>query len=351
MPDPRPDPGALLSRWIESIEADDVLVVDVDHAETGATVARSTRKFVRFVSTHWGVHKALLEAGFISRFGIDMPPEAAQGAVVFLAKGKERVQVRLEAVASWLPDHAPLWLIGPKRGGAASARPLLERYAAVEGMESGKHCKLVRAWALHGEAPTPLADLASVSSLERGGRTLQVVSFPGVFGHGGLDDGTAMLLDTLDRVGVPTGRVLDVGAGTGVVGAWLASCGAEVCLTDVDAYALEACRRTLAVNRLEGPSVVASDALEDVEGVFEAIVSNPPFHTGFSVDHGVTERLVERAPDHLVPGGTLTLVVNRFLPVPGVLERVFGGFEVLAEDGRYRVYRATLSDRGAAGRR
>ncbi len=34
------------------------------------------------------------------------------------------------------------------------------------------------------------------------------------------------------------------------------------------------------------------------------------------------------------------MVANAFLPYPDLLERAFGGFEILADDRRFRVYRA-----------
>lgn len=50
--------------------------------------------------------------------------------------------------------------------------------------------------------------------------------------------------------------------------------------------------------------------------------------------------LIREAPDHLRPGGQLVIVANAFLPYPDLLERAYDGFELLAEDRRFRVYRA-----------
>ncbi|WP_372613976.1 class I SAM-dependent methyltransferase, partial [Halomonas sp.] len=116
--------------------------------------------------------------------------------------------------------------------------------------------------------------------------------------------------------------------------------GARVTAVDVNAFAVEATRRTLAANGLSA-EVLASDVYSALgERRFSVIVSNPPFHQERAIDYGPAGRLITEAPDHLAPGGQLLLVANAFLPYPDMLTRAFGGFEILAEDRRFRVYRA-----------
>jgi 16S rRNA (guanine1207-N2)-methyltransferase len=175
---------------------------------------------------------------------------------------------------------------------------------------------------------------------------LKLVSHPGVFGHGKLDDGTRLLLGELPGVlGESLGDVLDLGCGDGIIAAWLARRGARVIATDVNGFAVEATRCTLEANGLAGEAL-ASDvysalgARRDGSRRFDAIISNPPFHQERAIDFGPAGRLILEAPDHLNPGGQLLLVANAFLPYPDLLTRAFGGFEILADDRRFRVYRA-----------
>ena len=73
---------------------------------------------------------------------------------------------------------------------------------------------------------------------------------------------------------------------------------------------------------------------------FAVIVSNPPFHQERNIDYGPAGRLMREAPGRLQPGGKLLLVANAFLPYPDLLEGAFGSFDTLADNRRFRVYRA-----------
>lgn len=347
MADPKADPTALLERWIDQIEAEDVVIVDPPSLAAARILASATHKGMRFLCRDYAVHRTLDRAGLLSEFGVEMPAERPEGIVVFLPKGKARIQMTVRAAASALADHAPLWFVGPKRGGIGSARTDLEEVASLESVDSGKHSKLLRSYVVAPQQPVPLSDLESHWTLEIGDRGMQVASYPGVFGHGRLDDGTRLLLETLRDVRTP---LLDLGCGAGVIGAWFAAAGGEVVMADTDAFALRATRRTLALNHLYDVDVRPSDVFSDIDGRFADIVSNPPFHKGFETDHSITQRLVDGAPDRLLPGGRLTLVTNRFLPTAAQLERRFGGAEILAETGRFRVARAELSGRAVGGR-
>jgi len=241
----------------------------------------------------------------------------------------------LAMVASALPEDAALRVVGTRRGGIESAGQEIDKVATRLGVESGKHARLIMA-RTRGRLPASLEAFASEWELITESGRLRIASFPGVFSHGRLDDGSRFLLDTVPSL---PGPLLDVGSGAGVLGAWYARGGATpVTLVDADALAVEASRRTLELNGIEGRAEPA-DVLPSA-GAFAAIVSNPPFHRGVETDHRVTTALVSGAPSRLLPGGTLTLVCNRFLPVQALLDQAFGSHRVLADDGRYRVYRS-----------
>jgi 16S rRNA (guanine1207-N2)-methyltransferase len=90
--------------------------------------------------------------------------------------------------------------------------------------------------------------------------------------------------------------------------------------------------------------VLASDvysALGDER--FDLIISNPPFHQEREIDYGAAGRLIAEASGHLTKGGKLVLVANAFLPYAVPLERAFGTFDVLADNRRFKVYRACIA--------
>lgn len=176
---------------------------------------------------------------------------------------------------------------------------------------------------------------------------LTLVSQPGVFSHGRVDEGSAFFIKTLaQQPHIKAGKLLDVGCGCGLLGAWLVKKYPSLQLTaaDVSGFALNATRATLAINNLNGQAVAADifTGLAEhapAEG-FDLIVSNPPFHTGKATDYELASRLISQAPKFLRKGGEIWLVANRFLPYADFLQQAFNNFTLVAETGKFRVYKA-----------
>ena len=173
--------------------------------------------------------------------------------------------------------------------------------------------------------------------LELGGRSREWVSFPGVFAHGHLDPGTALVVDALPTLR-PGARVLDFGCGSGIIGAavLIREPGAEVDLLDNAILSLVAAWENVPGGRpYLGTEIAATE-----RGPYDLIVSNPPFHEGKSEDLGVIGELIADAPGHLAKRGSLLLVAQRRLPVQRPLEAAFRRVEIVAEDATYRVWQA-----------
>ncbi|STM19411.1 ribosomal RNA small subunit methyltransferase C [Escherichia coli] len=75
------------------------------------------------------------------------------------------------------------------------------------------------------------------------------------------------------------------------------------------------------------------------------IISNPPFHDGMQTSLDAAQTLIRGAVRHLNSGGELRIVANAFLPYPDVLDETFGFHEVIAQTGRFKVYRAIMTAR------
>jgi len=141
---------------------------------------------------------------------------------------------------------------------------------------------------------------------------------PGVFSANELDSGTSLLLSTLTSP--IQGKVLDVGCGVGVIGSMIKKHHpkADVTMTDIHAMAIQSARQTLVENQLEG-NVIASDVFSHIEGKFDLIISNPPFHDGIDTAYRAVKELIQQAKWHLTAGGELRIVANAFLPYPDLL--------------------------------
>lgn len=260
--------------------------------------------------------------------------------ILVLPREKERLAMLLHASSQCLEPGGRLWLTGPNRAGAKSAPATLERYFdTVEKRDAARHCSLFEASDRSHDSPFRLDHYAN--SWSPGENEPELVSLPGVFARERLDPGSALLLDTFEG-GLPRGRVLDFGCGSGVLVISLLAAGAmiDAVLLDDSALALEASRRGLARNGLEG-RLLASDGLSELTGRFDWIISNPPFHRGVGHDLEIAADFFRRAGTFLSGNGRIRVVFNRHLPYEGWLRESFGHIEWLAANRSFTVLQAS----------
>ncbi len=273
-----------------------------------------------------------------SEFATQPPAHAFDSAVLFLPKSRELADYLLQALAARLGGRE-LYLVGEKRGGIERAAKQLAAFGKPRKLDSARHCQLWQVTVEQAPAAPDLQALAQRYELALADGPLQVVTLPGVFSHGRLDRGSALLLEHLD--GLPTGHVLDFGCGAGVLGAVLKRRypDSQLTLLDVDAFAVASSRLTLAANGLDG-EVIAGDGIHAAPFELAVIVSNPPFHTGVHTDYQASETLLREAGRHLKSAGELRLVANSFLKYPPLIEQHLGPCQTLREGDGFRIYRA-----------
>jgi 16S rRNA (guanine1207-N2)-methyltransferase len=292
----------------------------------------------------WGWHAGehnQLEVRFAGRTSFDCsaPQHEFDAAALFLPKSRELADYLLHALAARLPGK-PLYLVGEKRGGIERAARQLAAFGRPRKLDSARHCQLWQVDVDQVPAAPDLHALAQRYRLELADGPLEVISLPGVFAHGRLDRGTALLLEQLDDL--PHGHLLDFGCGAGVLGAVLKRRypHSRVTLLDVDAFAVAASRLTLSANGLEA-EVLAGDGIDAAPSGLSAILTNPPFHEGVHTDYRATENLLRQAAGHLVKGGELRLVANSFLKYAPLIEQHLGPCKLLHEAEGFRLYRAS----------
>jgi 16S rRNA (guanine1207-N2)-methyltransferase len=291
----------------------------------------------------WSWHAgdfAALDTRFGGRihFGTDAPAEPLEAAVLFLPKAKDLTDYLLNALASRLANRE-LFLVGEKRAGIEAAARQLSPFGRARKLDSARHCQLWQVTVEEAPQPVELNSLAKHFEIEMPGGPLKVVSLPGVFSHGRLDRGSALLLDNLDRL--PTGHLLDFGCGAGVLGAAVKRRNPDMKVTmlDVDAFATASSRLTLAANGMEA-EVITGDGIDAAPEYLDVILTNPPFHTGVHTDYAATENLLRKARQHLKKSGELRLVANSFLRYQPIIEQHLGVCAVMAEGNGFRIYRA-----------
>lgn len=169
------------------------------------------------------------------------------------------------------------------------------------------------------------------------GNELRFTTDAGVFSRDGLDRGTEILLNALPEL---SGRALDLGCGWGAVGVALGKKypALEIVMTDVNRRAAALARRNLEANGVRA-EVLEGDGFERVEGLFDAVITNPPIRAGKAAIYG----LFDEARNHLVPGGALYVVIRKQQGAPSALKHLqetYGSAEIIEREAGYWVLRA-----------
>lgn len=153
--------------------------------------------------------------------------------------------------------------------------------------------------------------------VELAGAPRQLVTAGGVFSPEHLDQGTQILLDSVEQFSIlselddaPLGPVLDIGCGWGPIAlaTALAHPTRDVWAVDVNARSRELTSLNAARLGLDNVRVAAPEDVPD-DLVFAEIRSNPPIRVGKQVLHGILEAWLPR----LEIGGAAYLVVAKHL--------------------------------------
>lgn len=176
------------------------------------------------------------------------------------------------------------------------------------------------------------------------GHDFEFITASGTFSHRRIDAGTRLLIDSM--VLPEDGSALDLGCGYGPIGIVAARLRPrlQVWMTDVNRRAVALAEENARRNGAENVHIIGGPLYDPVAGLsFDAILTNPPISAGIK---RTVEPVIEGATMHLKSGGSLQVVVRTTKGgrnLSKLLERYFGGFEVVARRGGYRVLKAERS--------
>jgi 16S rRNA (guanine1207-N2)-methyltransferase len=199
-------------------------------------------------------------------------------------------------------------------------------------------------------AEGPIADEAPTDAWPRrefhADLGLWVCAHGAAFAGTSVDIGTRFLLEFLPRMKADATSAIDLGCGTGLLGAALAVSRPSITVvaTDQSAAAVASAQATMEANGVvDRVAVMRDDALgRRPTASAELIVLNPPFHIGASVHAGIALKLFEDAARVLEPGGELWTVWNSHLSYRPALSRIVGPTE---QAGRNAKFTVTVSTR------
>lgn len=185
----------------------------------------------------------------------------------------------------------------------------------------------------HGDRPRRRHEVSY--HVRDGESSVVILSRPGVFSYGELDNGARALAEAM-RV-EPGERVLDLGCGVGAVGIVAGRHGGHVSFVDSHLRAVALAELNARANGLANFECVAAAHLEGfLASSFDVVLANPPYYA----QHAVARLFVDGAKRLLKPGGRLYLVTRQADIVGEIVSEAFGEPELELRRG-YVVFVAT----------
>ncbi|HNP86548.1 MAG TPA: methyltransferase [Kouleothrix sp.] len=351
---------ALLEAAVQVNAHSRLLVLGCGAGLLGAALApRASQGHLLLVDTSYialeMARRTLAANGIVNAQVLDTPsalPTYANAcdAVVIVAP-PDRKLARRWLLEAWyaLAEGGTLWLAGANDHGIRSVMAdAAELFGAAPVIAYRQGQRLAQAQRRAGATPTPAwASTPGIApgtwrefTIELRGQQLQVCGLAGVFAHDRLDDGTRLLLESMPS---PHGaRVLDLGCGTGIIGALAARLGAaQAELVDANILAVASASATLARNTIGNARAYAADGIPAAHlPSYDLVLSNPPFHVGKTIDYEVAQAFIRQTRQALRPNGQFVLVANQFLRYDRLLVAHFEHVACLAQTSSFRVWRA-----------
>lgn len=250
-------------------------------------------------------------------------------AIVFLPRAKAMARALIAQAAAL--STGPVVIDGQKTDGIDSLLKELRKRTEVSVPISKAHGKLF--WLAPG---ADLADWAEAGEREIDGG---FVTLPGVFSADGIDPASQLLAESLPVK--LSGHLADLGAGWGYLSQSILSRSAikSVTLVEADHAALACARKNVLDPRAEFEW--ADVTTWKTSRRLDAVVMNPPFHTGRTADPSLGQAFIASAARNLAPSGQLWMVANRHLPYETTLAQFFTDVKEHAGDNRFKVLLAT----------
>lgn len=286
---------------------------------------------------HPPVETAVLSQAFAPGFnqltdaGYDvtpLPDHEVTASIVFCHRAKEATLDLIARAMKLTQPGGKILVEGNKTDGIDSIIKSLKTIAPNVETFAKSHGKL--AW-FENSAKPPEDWTSDWRQIDEG-----FVTWPGIFSSDGADAGSALLAATLPPL---SGDIADFGAGWGYLSQKALQSSPKVTsatLIEADFHAAEAARRNVCDPRAD---VIWGD-IHRLQGRFDAILCNPPFHTSRKPDPAIGRAFLATAAQRLTPKGQLFVVANRTLPYEATLQERFKSVEALASQGGFKVLHA-----------
>lgn len=264
--------------------------------------------------------------------------------LVLLTKHKAENRANIARAWSLLEPGGVLVACGANAIGAASFEREVAKAVGLEGNLSKHQARTF--WLRRDGDAMPEAFSEWLAAAEpRAVGDSGLVARAGCFSPDHVDTGSRILAECLPAA--VTGRIADLGAGWGYLGAELLR--RFPTITELDSYEAEALAIEDGRANLDAIEHAAKRVWHWVDVAagmpevqpYDWIVSNPPFHEGAKADPGIGRAFIAAAWKAIRRRGKFVLVANQHLPYEAELRKRFRDVELLRVAEGFKVYIAT----------
>ncbi len=155
------------------------------------------------------------------------------------------------------------------------------------------------------------------------------------------DDDTYMLLDLVQVEADED--VLEIGCGSGIISLHCALRGTSVTASDIDHSALELTGENAELNGMELKDIILSDLFENISGIWEVIIFNPPYlpmdermemdkrWDGGERGDEIILRFLDDAADHIHPEGRIYFCCSDMSPLTEIYKIIDDIYEIIEQ--------------------
>ncbi len=245
--------------------------------------------------------------------------------------------------ATLLKDGGEFWLVGHKNEGLKTylkkiGKLLIGEQKTHKGKE-GYQCIQFKVEYVNDDNLFDDSDYTQIRSINQ---KPDLLSKPGQYGWKKIDKGSQLLIQKVvdHYVFSDEDRVLDLGCGYGYLAAVASQLPyGEMIATDNNAASVISAKANFEALDIKG-EVVAADCAKGLEGRFNLILCNPPFHTGFAHDQQLTAKFSQTIASRLRRKGKAYIVVNQFINMAELLTKQGLTVTELDHNQGYRIYLA-----------
>ncbi|WP_367676961.1 16S rRNA (guanine(1207)-N(2))-methyltransferase RsmC [Buchnera aphidicola] len=252
--------------------------------------------------------------------------------IFFLIRNKIELIFQLTYICAQLTQNKEIFIVGKNKFGINSICNLFKNWIYFKKISYKKKCALY-----YGK----IKEIPKFSLKEYCKKYViyntTIVTLPGIFDYKKLDLGSQLMIHSFNTI--HTGKVLDIGSGSGVLSAILKKYSplVKITLIDNNSTALFCSSYTLRINKMIG-RVYYSNIFSNVKDKFDLIITNPPTHYGNLNNLSIIYKIIKESKNFLKKNGKLRIVLHSNISCKKIFIKYFGNYKILKTKKHFNLY-------------